>query len=198
MKTSDPDRSNGYEAIAPIYINGRGSNPSGIGASVVAQWSRRLPANADILDLGCGPGVPISHTFIERGFTVYGVDASPTMVAAFRERFPSMPVQCGAVEDSDFFGRTFDAVVSWGLFFLLAPEVQRSLIAKVAASLPSGGRFLFTSVREVCSWQDAMTEQLSVSLGEEAYRELLQRAGFSIEGTDRDAGSNFYFFAVKQ
>jgi len=127
----DSDPSNGYEAIAPIYISGRGSNPSGVGASVVAEWSRRLPPGATILDLGCGPGVPISQALIERGFTVYGVDASPAMVAAFRSHFPTMQVQCAAVETSDFFGRMFDAVVSWGLFFLLTPEVQRTLIAKV-------------------------------------------------------------------
>ena len=194
----DPDRSNGYEAIAPIYIGGRGSNPFGVGASIVAEWSRRLPAGATILDLGCGPGVPISQALIERGFTVYGLDASPTMAAAFRERFPSMQVQCSAAEDSDFFGRTFDAVVSWGVFFLLTPEVQRCLIAKVGAVLPPGGRFLFTSPAEICSWNDAMTDQLSVSLGEGEYRCLLKQAGMVVEGTARDGGNSYYFFALKQ
>jgi 2-polyprenyl-3-methyl-5-hydroxy-6-metoxy-1,4-benzoquinol methylase len=64
------------------------------------------------LDLGCGPGVPISETLIEGGFDVYGIDASVTMVAAFQSRFPTNVVQCAAVEDSDFFGRSFDAVVA--------------------------------------------------------------------------------------
>jgi SAM-dependent methyltransferase len=192
------DRSNGYEAIAPIYIRGRGSDPQTVGASIVAAWSRRLPDGAAILDLGCGPGVPISQALIDRGFTVYGVDASPSMVAAFHKNFPSMQVQCAAVEDSDFFGHTFDAVVSWGLFFLLTPEVQRALIAKVGAALLPGGRFLFTSPPEVCSWNDAMTQKLSVSLGESAYRELLKHAGMSMEGTDRDAGQSYYYFAVKR
>jgi len=192
------DRSNGFEAIAPIYISGRGSNPHTVGASVVAAWSRRLPDGATILDLGCGPGVPISQALIDRGFTVYGVDASPSMVAAFHKNFPAMQVQCAAVEDSDFFGRTFDAVVSWGLFFLLTPAVQRALIAKVGAVLPPGGRFLFTSPAEICSWNDAMTHQLSVSLGEPAYRELLDHAGMSIEGADRDPGNSYYYFAVKR
>ncbi len=81
------------------------------------------------------------------------------MIAEFHSNFPSAPVQCEAVEDSDFFGRTFDAVVAWGLFFLLAAEVQLKLIGKVAGILPSGGRLLFTAPSQRCSWLDAMTEK---------------------------------------
>jgi cyclopropane fatty-acyl-phospholipid synthase-like methyltransferase len=88
----------------------------------VAEWSQTLPSGATVLNLGCGTGVPISQALIERGFKVYGVDASPTIVAAFRARFPSVPVECAAVEDSDFFARTFDGVVAWGLFLLLDAE----------------------------------------------------------------------------
>ena len=84
-----------------------------------------LPDRARVLDLGCGTGVPISQALIDHGFNVYGVDASPSMVAAFRCRFPKIPVECAAVQDSDFFGLTFDRVIAWGLFFLLEAEVQR-------------------------------------------------------------------------
>ena len=139
------DKSNGYEEIASIFIPGRGRNRSGVGVSVVAEWSQLLPAGATVLDLGCGTGIPISLTLIARGCNVYGVDASASMTAEFRANFPTAPVQCAAVEDSAFFGRTFDGVVAWGLFFLLSAEVQLKLIAKVAAILASGGRLLFTA-----------------------------------------------------
>jgi hypothetical protein len=59
--------------------------------------------------------------------------------------FRPSPFECAAVEDSDFFGRTFDAVVAVGLFFLLDAGIQRRLVAKVAAVLQSGGRLLFTA-----------------------------------------------------
>jgi SAM-dependent methyltransferase len=190
-------KSNGYEEIASIFIPGRGSNQSGVGASVVADWSRTLPDGAAVLDLGCGTGVPISRALIERGFQVYGVDASPSMTAAFRSRFPAVPVECAAVEDSDFFGRTFDGVVAWGLFFLLDADVQRRLIAKVAAALSSGGRLLFTAPSQSCSWPDAMTGRTSISLGFEAYRSALEAEGMSLLGTDHDAGENHYYFAQK-
>jgi cyclopropane fatty-acyl-phospholipid synthase-like methyltransferase len=85
----------------------------------------RCLKDASILDLGCGTGVPISRTLIERGFNLYGVDASACMIAAFRDRFPSVPVEFAAAEDPDFFNRAFDGVVAWGLFFLLSADVQR-------------------------------------------------------------------------
>src|SRR5947209_4220157 len=117
-----------------------------------------VPKGSTVLDVGCGPGVPITETLINCGFQVYGVDASPTMVAAFQTRFPTTLVECAAFQDSDFFGRSFDAAVAWGLMFLLDAETQRKLIAKMAAALVSGGRMLFTAPAEVCSWNDAMTK----------------------------------------
>ena len=194
---ANPDKSNGYEEVASTFIAGRGRNSSGIGASVVADWSKRLPRGATVLDLGCGTGVPISQALIERGFNVYGVDASPTMVGAFRARFAVVPVECAAVEDSDFFGRTFDGVVAWGLFFLLDPPVQRTLIRKIGEALRSGGRLLFTAPSQSCSWRDAMTGRTSISLGREAYREALEIEGMTLVGTHDDEGENHYYLAQK-
>ena len=97
-----PDKSNGYDAIASTFILGRGRNYRGVGTTTVADWSRMLAAGATILDIGCGCGVPISMTLIERGFNVYGVDASPTLIAAFQDRFPSVPLDCSSVEESTF------------------------------------------------------------------------------------------------
>lgn len=195
----DPDKSRGYEAIAAHYIAGRGSNfkGRGIGALEVAEWSRTLPESASILDLGCGTGLPISQVLIERGFQLFGVDASPSMVAAFRGNFPDVPVECAAAEDSTFFSRTFDAVVSWGLFFLLDEATQRQLLTKVASALKPGGRFCFTSPEQICTWTDGMTDQSSLSLGYEAYKTALGAEGMNLTGTLLSTGDNFYYFAQK-
>lgn len=193
----NPDKSNGYEEIASLFIAGRGKKTKGVGASVVAHWSRVLPEGASILDLGCGTGVPISLILIKRGFNLYGVDASPSMIAAFRDRFPGVPVECAAVEDSSFFNRTFDGVVVWALFFLLSAEVQRKLITKIAAVLPIGGRLLFTAPSSICSWSDAMTGRTSISLGYRAYRRVLEAEGMSLVGVCRDESRNHHYDAEK-
>jgi 2-polyprenyl-3-methyl-5-hydroxy-6-metoxy-1,4-benzoquinol methylase len=193
-----PDKSNGYEEVATDFIAARGQNPSGIGASVVADWSKGLPRGATVLDLGCGCGVPISQVLIDRGFDVYGVDASAAMVAAFRTRFPDTPVQCAAVEDSDFFGKVFDAVIAWGLFFILDGPTQLGLIQKISPVLKSGGQFLFTAPRQPCTWLDGMTDRTSIGLGQAAYEKALQSASMSLVATHMDEGENYYYFAQKR
>jgi hypothetical protein len=119
------------------------------------------------------------------------------MIAAFRARFPKVPVECAAVEDSGLFGLTFDGVVAWGLVFLLEAKVQRKLIAKIAGVLSSGGKLLFTAPRESCSWSDALTGRTSISLGHEGYQNALEAEGMSLIGTRRDEGENHYYFAKK-
>jgi 2-polyprenyl-3-methyl-5-hydroxy-6-metoxy-1,4-benzoquinol methylase len=188
------DKSNGYEAIAEHFIKARTQS---IGPRVVRKWSKRLPPGAAVLDIGCGFGAPISEALLADGFAVYGVDASATLVSKFRERFPNTPVECGAVEDSLFFKRTFDAVVAWGLMFILPVETQRKLIGKVAAALKPGGQFLFTSTEEPCRWTDNLTGLESVSLGHDVYRRELTAHGFMLTGADKDEGENFYYFAMK-
>ena len=120
------------------------------------------------------------------------------LTAEFRANFPTAPVQCAAVEDSDFFGRSFDGVVAWGLFFLLSAEVQLKIIGKVAAVLPGGGRLLFTAPSQPCSWLDAMTERTSISLGHDAYREALDGEGMTLVGTYVDEGQNCHYSALKR
>jgi SAM-dependent methyltransferase len=191
----DRDPSNGYERIAPDFIASRGGS---VGVGMVAAWARTLPAAAAILDLGCGSGVPITETLVHAGFQLFGVDASPTMVASFRARFPQHAVQCAAAEEADFFGRTFDGIVAWGLLFLLDADTQRQLIAKMAGALRTGGRLLFTAPRAACSWRDVMTGQTSISLGLDEYRRQLEAGGLTLIGTETDEGDNHHYLAVKR
>jgi 2-polyprenyl-3-methyl-5-hydroxy-6-metoxy-1,4-benzoquinol methylase len=128
--TAKDDPSNGYEAVASKFMERRGQ--SSIGVATILRWARTLPPGASILDLGCGHGVPLSMALIDDGFIIHGIDASPTLTAAFRSRFPHARVTCEAVEGSSFFGRTFEGVLAVGLIFLLPADAQRDLIRRVA------------------------------------------------------------------
>jgi 2-polyprenyl-3-methyl-5-hydroxy-6-metoxy-1,4-benzoquinol methylase len=187
--------SNGYEAIAHRYMSAR--QRSRVGAQVVRAWARRLPQGANVLDVGCGDGVPVTEVLNESGFEVYGVDASATMIASFRNRFPNAHVECSTVEDSTFFGKSFNGIVAWGLLFLLARNAQECLLAKIAASLITGGQFLFTAPSQACSWLDAMTGQESLSLGREEYQRVLQNVGLTLIEEQQDEGDNHYYLVSK-
>jgi len=198
MQTKLPvDKSNGYEEIATIFMKGRGIAVNGIGASFVHKWAKTLPLHSSVLDLGCGTGIPVSKVLIEQGMTVYVIDASPRLVKAFQQNFPNAPVACEPVEDSLFFNRKFDAIIAWGLLFLLPKEVQQLVIQKAANALQPGGKLLFTSTLKKNDWTDAMTGRLSTSLGAEKYRESLIAAGLSLMEEFEDEGENHYFNSVK-
>ena len=188
------DKSNGYEAIAEAFTRARRPH---IGPKTVLEWAKRLQPGASVLDIGCGNGVPISKALLDEGFAVHGMDASETLVAEFRKRFPEATIECSSVEDSTFFNRTFDAVVAWGLMFILPAEVQRTVIGKVGHALNRQGQFLFTSPREACSWTDGMTGLPSISLGHQVYAEELAANGLALIGNDEDEGQNYYYFATK-
>ena len=81
--------------------------------------------------------------------------------------------------------------------FLLAADVQATLIHKVASVLKPGGRFLFTAPHQVCAWQDNLTGKTSVSLGSDTYRELVESEGLALAGEADDEGQNHYYFVCK-
>ena len=190
------NHSNGYEAIAKDFIAYR--KTSTIGLEAVRLWAHNLIPNAVILDLGCGNGIPITKALVKDGYSLYGIDASPTLIASYRENFPHLPVACEPVETSDFFNKKFDGVVAWGLMFLLSETDQIELIHSVSNILNPGGQFLFTSPEQVCTWRDNMTGRESQSLGAKRYKGILSSAELSFIGNREDEGDNYYYFAKKE
>jgi len=120
------------------------------------------------------------------------------MVAAFRRRLPQASVACEAVEDSPFFGRTFDGILAWGVVFLLPAASQRALFGRIRSALNPEGSFLFTSPARPSTWADALTGRQSMSLGSEVYRDVLSNAGLVVVREHLDEGGNHYYETVKR
>ncbi len=187
------DRSNGYEAIAEKFIAVRSNS----GQDLVEKWANNFSPKAFIIDIGAGYGEPLTSVLINRGFAVSAIDASPKMVSALGARFPNIDLACEAVEESNFFGQSFDGALAIGLIFLLSPETQKDFVRRVFNALKSGGRFLFSAPSQQGSWDDILTGRQSVSLGETTYCRILREAGFDSIETHVDNDENHYFEALK-
>lgn len=91
-----------------------------------------------ILDLGCGTGTLTSELATRAG-EVIGLDASPDMVKAARERFPEITFITGDALDLPFENR-FDVVFSNAVFHWL-PDHER-LLKNIRRALKPGGRLV--------------------------------------------------------
>lgn len=191
------DKSNGYENIAKRFIQIRGEEIDGVGRSSVQNWIKSIPKNSIMLDLGCGTGIPISKVLVENKMKVYGIDASPTLISEFRKNLPDIPVECEAVENSDFFNIKFDAIIAWGLIFLLTSDNQIKLLQKIGNSLNLGGKLLFTAPKQKTEWTDVLTNKKSRSLGAKKYEQILSNFGLTVIQEFKDEGENHYFEAIK-
>lgn len=193
-ETGTYDYSLGWDAIAERFMAIR----SGVGTALVRAWARdNLTPPAAVLDIGCGSGFPIARALVDDGFEVSGIDASPSLIAAFRRNIPGAPAACEPAQNSDFFGRNFAGVISIGLIFLLETDDQLKLLARVASALQPGGHFLFSAPQQACEWRDTLTDRLSISLGRDAYERHLTDTGLNLMGCQVDEGGNHYYDAVK-
>lgn len=158
-----------------------------------------LSRGAKILDLGCGMGEPIARYLIDRGFSVTGIDAAPSMVALCQERFPDARWINADMRTLDL-GEQYDLIIAWDSFFHLEASEQRSMFGIFARHIAPGGRLLFTSGHRA---GEAMGDFYGnvlyhASLAPEEYRTLLEHTGFRVlryRAEDPDCGYHTVWLA---
>jgi SAM-dependent methyltransferase len=187
--------SSGYDDAADDFIRARSQT---IGLGVIDAFAKRLPQGASVLELGAGFGLPVTLRLKRSGFEVFAIESSPSLYARLNINLPGIHAQCEDALKSDFFDRTFEAVIFVGLIFLLPPEDQKTLITKTAKAIKRGGFLLFSAPLKPCLWTDTLTHQPSQSLGLDAYRDSLKTQGLELIDTPKDEGGNEYVMAVKK
>jgi SAM-dependent methyltransferase len=169
----------GYDAIALRYAEWAGQVDSPL-----TEWVRdldaRLDDGADVLELGCGRGVPTTRELARR-HRVTGVDISAVQIELARHHVPEASFIHGDVMELDVAPGTFDAVVALFVFGHVPVEEQPGLIARIGLWLRDGGLFLGTfGVGD--AGEDVDDDWLGApmffaSLGGEAYSPLLEESG---------------------
>ena len=169
----------GYNNCAAAYDKVRKENAE----QTVIMLIERLDDGAVVLDVGCGPGVPVTQALAQR-FTVTGIDISEKMVARARKNVPEGTFLHSDIMSVDFPPAHFDAVVAFYSIFHLPREEHETLFRRIHRWLRPGGFIMAT----VGLWNESgytEDEFFGVTMywsnySEEAYKHMLEKLGFDL------------------
>ncbi len=167
-----------YDKIADWFM--AGMSESSCGMPFLEELMAMLPANAHVLELGCGFG-RMTRILLNHGFQVTGVDASEKMIRLARDYVPDAVLVHG---DASVFctDESYDAVLAWDSLFHLPLERQRPMMDRISVLLKPGGVLLMTSgMREGCASgrMDGVMFHYS-TLSQEEYRRIFRQNGIVI------------------
>jgi len=138
-----------------------------------------LPSPADLVDLGCGSGVPVAGYFLGQKCSLVGVDYSPTMISLARQRYPEADWIVQDIRQLALNGQ-YDGIYSWDGFFHLSIEEQRQIIPMLSMLIRPGGSIMLT----VGTGEGEVTGTVGgetvyhASLAPEEYQRLFDACGF--------------------
>ena len=144
MSRSDPKRivAAGYDAIADRYFDWASSFHT-----PAMRWLDdlldRLELDSDVLDLGCGCGVPFTRKLAERHH-VTGVDISAVQIERARALVPEARFVHADATRLDRAAGSLDAVVSLFMLGHVPRDEQGPLLRRIAGWLRPGGLLLAT------------------------------------------------------
>ena len=177
----------GYNAVADEYLKLAGDVP--------ATHPRRerveallgyLPDHSDVLELGCGAGVPVARRLVDAGHRYTGIDLSERQIALARHHVPEAEFRVDDAAEVAFPVGQFDAVLM--LYAITHVPVSRwaTLARNVHEWLKPGGLFLLNAPgHSSSSWleEDFLgfgAENWTNALDIAQTRALLARAGLDI------------------
>ncbi len=129
----------GYDHIAPRYLEW--STPSPARMSYLQTLLERLPAQAQVLELGCGAGVPCTQLLAQH-VRVTGIDISAAQIALAKQHVPNATLFQADMMALVFSSATFDAIVAFYSIIHLPRTEQPVLIKRLTEWLRPGGYLL--------------------------------------------------------
>lgn len=135
----------GYDGIAQRYLDialhSLTQKKPSVRMSYLQKLLERLPAQAQVLELGCGAGVPCTQ-LLTRQAHVTGVDISAAQIALAQQHVPDATLFQADMTKLAFPPTTFDAVAAFYSIIHLPRTEQAVLITYIADWLRPDGWFL--------------------------------------------------------
>ena len=123
-------------------------------------------ASVKVLDLGCGPGSGASWLVAREGFSLCGIDGSPTAIAKARARLAkdglAVDFRVGDIAELPWPAGFFDLVLDNGCLTCNAEREAAIAIGEIHRVLKAGGRHFSITPRAGC-WGDGEGERIDAT-----------------------------------
>jgi SAM-dependent methyltransferase len=174
----------GYDRIAERYLAWSGERPSGTRQTWLKRALEAIPMDTDVLDLGCGAGVPMTRALAE-GRRVTGVDLSARQVELAWAAVPDATFLQADMTELDLPLASLDAVVAFYSLTHVPRADLPGLLERIHGWLRPGG-VLVATMGAQDSPDEVEQDWLGVPMffshhGAKRNRALVREAGFEIE-----------------
>lgn len=133
----------GYDAIAERYLDlAVNVPPSHPRHDRVGVLLARLPEAGEVLEVGCGGGLPVARRIVDAGHRYTGIDISARQIDLARRHVPDGEFLVGDVNDLSFAPNTFDAVMMLYAMTHVPAKRWPTLAHRIHEWLTAGGLFL--------------------------------------------------------
>ena len=174
----------GYDAVAERYFEWSDARPSAVRRRWLDKALELIPLGTDVLDLGCGAGVPMTRA-LAAGRHVTGVDISSRQIELASANVPDATFIRADMTSLDLPLASLDAVVAFYSLTHVPRADGPSLLESIHGWLRPGGIFLATMGAQD-SPDEIEQDWLGVPTffshyGAKRNRELIGNAGFELD-----------------
>lgn len=126
----------GYNAIAAKYLTTRTQDSEDV--QLLQELVQRLSKGAEVLDAGCGAGVPVAR-YLSQFFNVTGVDFAEEQIRLARQLVPQAHFLCQDITQLTLAENSFDAICSYYAIIHIPRQEHQALLQNFHQMLkPSG------------------------------------------------------------
>ena len=169
-----------YDKLADNYLAGRDKFKNN---KYLKKLNELLSPNSQILDVGCGAGIPIDKFLIDKGHKVIGIDISEKQIELAKKHLPQGKFK---VEDmSELIEEEYnvDAVVSFYAIFHTKRESHQEILKKISSFIKKDGLLLITM--GASEWEGKEDNFFGGEMewshyGKDENTKLVENAGFEI------------------
>ena len=177
----------GYDQIAERYLAWSGLRPSPARLRALALADERIPRGAEVLELGCGAGLPMTAA-IARDRRLTGVDISGSQIALARRNVPGATFFQADLTTFETAPVSVDAVVAFYVLTHVPRDELAALLGRIRSWLRPGGVLIASfgveddpgGIEQDWLGVDMYFSHFSARVN----RRLVEEAGFVVERAD--------------